>query len=282
MQVSVPVSEVEFQASLYGTPVNTVGSRHQNIDEVDVNRSDYIYSTFSNATTTRYFIVNMGPLEDPGVNTGMVITMDCGKDGSGGVRCYVSGILSVNGTEIITEASNKVNVNFPANGSGQQASSVYTMTSDDVEAFRAAGGFNSGAEVRFQAKLSMVYTFLGTNRNPRVYQIKITAPDPPPVVAVTSQTKTKISRVAGTNQSAITWTSSQPFTEYQIRIVPSPTSPVSAGTLLEQNQDPPSGGSASTTYTSYVTDSEMVAAGAAEGNNMLKVFCKNADGTWSS
>ena len=42
------------------------------------------------------------------------------------------------------------------------------------------------------------------------------------------------------------------------------------------------GASAGTQFTATITDDELIAAGAAEGNNLLKVFVKDAAGNWSA
>ena len=57
---------------------------------------------------------------------------------------------------------------------------------------------------------------------------------PPGNINVTSITATKISRVVGMDSTQITFTADEAFVEYQIRIVSSPTDPITAGTLVEQ------------------------------------------------
>jgi hypothetical protein len=105
--------------------------------------------------------------------------------------------------------------------------------------------------------------------------------NPPTVTVVSGPTAVKISRVAGKDETQITWESNYDFQDYQIRIVPSAISAVTSGTQLETNQTPPSGGTALTDYTATVSDDEMVAAMAAEGSNILKVFVQKPSGEWS-
>lgn len=103
-----------------------------------------------------------------------------------------------------------------------------------------------------------------------------------PVITFVSQTRAKISRVVGSDATDIVWSSGENFTEYQLRVVPANTSIVSQGTLIEQNQNPAAGGTASIQYTSTITDDELVAASAAEGTNIIKIFAKDSSGNWST
>jgi peroxiredoxin len=94
-------------------------------------------------------------------------------------------------------------------------------------------------------------------------------------------TKTRISRVAGQDSFTVDWQSDEGFSHYQIRVVSSGSDTYVQGTLLEMDENPASGGNASTTYTATITDDELVAASAVEGANILKVFVQDNAGNWS-
>lgn len=113
------------------------------------------------------------------------------------------------------------------------------------------------------------------------YQAGLPATDQP-VVTLVSQTRAKISRVSGYDSTAVDWTADKPFTDYQFRVVPATDSPVGAGVLIEQNQSPAAGGTASTPYTSTLTDAEVEAVSPAEGAKIVKLFTKGTAGTWSA
>lgn len=100
----------------------------------------------------------------------------------------------------------------------------------------------------------------------------------PPTPTVGLPTRTKISRVTGRDSTSFDWSSNEDFQAYQVRLVPLATSLVGAGTLLV------SGGSGSTgqVITTTITDDEMVAAGAAEGTSIVKVFVQDNAGNWST
>jgi hypothetical protein len=103
----------------------------------------------------------------------------------------------------------------------------------------------------------------------------------PATVTLVSQTRTKISRVSGYDVTDVVWTSSQDFIDYQFRVVPSAASDITAGAQIEFNQNPTSGGTASTQYTSSLTDAEIEAVSPAEGAKIIKLFVRN-EGGWSS
>jgi hypothetical protein len=50
---------------------------------------------------------------------------------------------------------------------------------------------------------------------------------------------------------------------------------------VEQNENPTSGGTAGVIYTATVTDDEVVAADAADGSKIIKIFVRDAAGNWS-
>jgi hypothetical protein len=100
-----------------------------------------------------------------------------------------------------------------------------------------------------------------------------------PVVSINSVDKSKISRVAGQDVSTFNFQSDRAYEAYQLRLVPTNSSLVTSGTLIESG----SGGSANTDRSVNVTDDELVAAGAGEGNNVVKAFVADAStGLWSA
>lgn len=99
----------------------------------------------------------------------------------------------------------------------------------------------------------------------------------PPTVDVSLVTQTTISRVVGADASDVTFTTNEAYTAYQVRVVPSSVSPVTAGTLVESGT-----GGTGAAHTVTITDDEFVAAGAIEGTNTVKVFTQDAAGNWST
>jgi len=109
------------------------------------------------------------------------------------------------------------------------------------------------------------------------------APAPSSIVAnLVSQTRTRISRVAGFDQTDVVWSSNMAFTGYQFRVVAAGTDPVTAGVQVELNQNPASGGAAATQYTSILTDDEIEAVSPAEGAKVVKLFIQGTTGEWSA
>lgn len=102
-----------------------------------------------------------------------------------------------------------------------------------------------------------------------------------PTPALISETRTRISRVAGWDSTDISWSSDVDFTSYQFRVVANAADPVTSGVLLEQDQNPANGGSAGATYVSTITDAEVEAVSPAEGGKLIKLFLHTAGG-WSS
>lgn len=100
----------------------------------------------------------------------------------------------------------------------------------------------------------------------------------PPIPTITSgPTVTRLSRQVGWDSVDFTWSSNEAYVAYQARLVPSSSSPVTAGTLIESG----GAGPASTPVTLTLTDDELVAAGASEGSLGVKIFVQDAAGNWS-
>lgn len=107
-----------------------------------------------------------------------------------------------------------------------------------------------------------------------------------PAVTITGPDVARISKVSPKNVAAFSFTSSQDFVEYKVKVVPSGSSIESAGTVI-----PTTGGSTNMTGTGsfssgtavnctiYGADLESASAG--DGQKTIKVFVKSASGTWS-
>ena len=108
-----------------------------------------------------------------------------------------------------------------------------------------------------------------------------------PVVTITGPDKSKISKVNGFNQAVINFMADVAFEEYKVCVVPATTSLESAGTVI-----PTTGGSlntsgseggyaADTNITVTINGADLETASAGDGVKIVKVFVKNAAGTWS-
>jgi hypothetical protein len=98
-----------------------------------------------------------------------------------------------------------------------------------------------------------------------------------PVIDIVGVTAQKISRKAGKDASNFTVTADETVVEYEIRAVPSNTSPHTAGTLIE------SGTVNSISFDVTITDDELVDAqgGVINQVNHIKAFGRDAAGNWS-
>lgn len=108
-----------------------------------------------------------------------------------------------------------------------------------------------------------------------------------PAVSVTGPDKSKISKVAGFNQSIFNFTSDVIFEEYKVCVVPANNSTQEAGTVI-----PTTAGSlntsgsegnypASTNIQVTITGADLETASSGDGVKIIKVFVCNAAGTWS-
>lgn len=100
---------------------------------------------------------------------------------------------------------------------------------------------------------------------------------PPGVTLGLTGTATRISGVSGKNESDFTLTSDEAFLAYEIKAVPSTSSPRSSGTLIEAG----GGGAAGVPVALDVTGAELLAA-MGEGTYIIKVFTQDTSGNWSS
>ena len=107
-----------------------------------------------------------------------------------------------------------------------------------------------------------------------------------PVVTVTGPDKSKISKVATFNVAAISFTCDVDFVEYKVKVVPATTSLQDAGVVIGTTN-----GSTNMSGTGEYPDAQAIdctinaadleAASAGDGEKIIKVFVRNAAGTWS-
>lgn len=108
-----------------------------------------------------------------------------------------------------------------------------------------------------------------------------------PVVTITGPDKTRISKVSGFDTCAFSFTCDVDFEEYTVRVVPSTSSLHDAGTQI-----PTTGGSSNTSGTAggykkatainvTIKGADLATASSGDGTKIIKVFVKNAAGTWS-
>ena len=108
-----------------------------------------------------------------------------------------------------------------------------------------------------------------------------------PVVTITGPDKSKISKVAGFNTSIINFTSDVEFEEYKVCVVPQNSSTQDAGTVIgTTNGSINTSGSdgdypASENIQVTINGADLEAASSGDGVKIVKVFVKNAAGTWS-
>lgn len=108
-----------------------------------------------------------------------------------------------------------------------------------------------------------------------------------PVVSVTGPDKAKISKVNGYNSAVISFTSDIDFEEYKVCVVPATNSLENAGTVIpttggSENTSGTAGGyKADTNISVTINGADLESASAGDGTKIVKVFVKNAAGTWS-
>lgn len=108
-----------------------------------------------------------------------------------------------------------------------------------------------------------------------------------PVVTITGPDKSKISKVSGFNQSVINFTADVEFEEYKVCVVPRNNSTQEAGTVIgTTNGSINTSGNAGSYPASEniqvtITGADLEAASSGDGVKIVKVFVKNAAGTWS-
>lgn len=108
-----------------------------------------------------------------------------------------------------------------------------------------------------------------------------------PVVTITGPDKSKISKVTGFNTSIINFTSDVEFEEYKVCVVPQNNSTQDAGTVIgTTNGSINTSGSdgdfpASENIQVTINGADLEAASSGDGVKIVKVFVRNAAGTWS-
>lgn len=108
-----------------------------------------------------------------------------------------------------------------------------------------------------------------------------------PVVTITGPDKSKISKVTGFNTSIINFTSDVEFEEYKVCVVPQNNSTQDAGTVIgTTNGSINTSGSdgdypASENIQVTINGADLEVASSGDGVKIVKVFVRNAAGTWS-
>lgn len=108
-----------------------------------------------------------------------------------------------------------------------------------------------------------------------------------PVVAITGPDKSKISKVDGFNSAVISFTADVDFEEYKVCVVPASNSIQSAGVIIpiaagSENTSGTAGGyAADTNINVTIKGADLETASSGDGVKIIKVFVKNAAGTWS-
>lgn len=107
-----------------------------------------------------------------------------------------------------------------------------------------------------------------------------------PVVTITGPDKSKISKVATFDTAAISFTCDVDFVEYKVKVVPATTSLQDAGVVIGT-----ANGSTNMSGTGEYPDAEAInctitgadleVASAGDGEKIIKIFVRNAAGTWS-
>lgn len=108
-----------------------------------------------------------------------------------------------------------------------------------------------------------------------------------PAVTITGPDVTKVSKVAGHNSAVVSFTVDGPFEEYKVCVVPATNSEQDAGTVIPTtngsvNTSGADGGyPASTPISTTINGADLEAASSGDGVKTVKVFVRNAAGTWS-
>ena len=108
-----------------------------------------------------------------------------------------------------------------------------------------------------------------------------------PVVSITSGPDySKISKVAGFNISAFSFSCDVAFDEYKVKVVPSTSSLHSTGTAIgaaggSTNMAGAGSFQASTPINCAIYGADLETAAGSDGQKIIKVFVKNLAGTWN-
>lgn len=107
-----------------------------------------------------------------------------------------------------------------------------------------------------------------------------------PAVTIIGPDVSRISKTAPKNVATFSFTSNVAFTEYKIKVVPSKSSLHDAGTLIgtvngSTNMNATGTFKASAAISCKIYGKDLEAASSGDGEKIIKVFVKNAHGTWS-
>lgn len=107
-----------------------------------------------------------------------------------------------------------------------------------------------------------------------------------PVVSVTGPDKSKISKVTGFDGAVISFVSDVAFTEYKVCVVPAANSLQAAGAVIpitagSENTSGTGEFAADTNINVTIKGADLETASAGDGVKIVKVFVRNAAGTWS-
>lgn len=108
-----------------------------------------------------------------------------------------------------------------------------------------------------------------------------------PTITVTGPDKATISKVTGFNLAVINFMSDIAFEEYKVCVVPATSSTQDAGTVIPAtagsiNTSGNEGGyEADTNIQVTISGADLETASAGDGTKIVKVFVRNAAGTWS-
>lgn len=105
-----------------------------------------------------------------------------------------------------------------------------------------------------------------------------------PVVTVTRSDVTRISKVNGKNIASFSFIVSEPFIEYRVKVVTSPSATHDTGVQI-----PTTNGSVNMSGTGIfntvinctINGADLELASSGDGNKIIKVFVKDASGKWS-
>ena len=109
-----------------------------------------------------------------------------------------------------------------------------------------------------------------------------------PTVTITGPDKAVISKIAGFNLAVINFTADTAFQEYKVCVVPATSSTQEAGTLIQTTNGSINTSGAEGNYPASeniqvtISGADLEAASAGDGVKIVKVFVKNAAGTWSA
>lgn len=108
-----------------------------------------------------------------------------------------------------------------------------------------------------------------------------------PVVTITGPDVARISKVSGKNVATINFTVDVEFSEYKVCVVPASSSTQDAGTVIpttngSTNTSGNAGSYPATTNIQVtINGADLETAGGEDAAHVVKVFAKNAAGTWS-